>query len=794
MTEKYERVLITSIYDKKETGFSKIPISTEKDYHKHLERNQKVMCDFVGLKEFQVKPYFDLDPKGEDFNYGIFDEFKSDLLKKCPNGIINISGRDAREEIWRGKTTIKHSRRYYIEGYRISYWNIPIFFKDLFEKYADIIDVSVYKIHQRLYAPLTKFKRDLEVPELKILKGSLFGCCASYIKEDYEDLDLKIKVFEPEPKKEEPKIKYEKIIKDDNEDNIYKDKTIDFIKDLINHFSINRAKIYSDWSNVCFGIIGACKKSKISKRNCVELIHLFSAMNTDSYDENSVDDWIDNNYKRQMDREDNQYGYNYLIHICLKEDSPDYYDDTFNKTYNNKKIEFEKEVIKINDCASYIQLNHNRDIHKPESFYVKDKKDLIHYYNDNEKFIYTNITKDKKGNINKEKISIVDIKSEWWKDCSKRKVDRLIFQPFKLDELLNKRYFNIFQGFRVQLLPINKDYVRIQRILNHIKNVICNKDEYSYNWFLKYLSAILKGIKTNVMIMIKGLEGCGKNIILNAIAFALIGEEYAVATASPEKQLFGNFNSLLQNRVLTIINEGQYGLRNCMDVIKDIITEDRVNIEKKGIDPTSLKNYNNFIGDTNNFNILNITPTDRRFVFFNCNNEYVGNSDYFTPLCDDLKDEKALSALYHYLIDEIDCPNDYDFQLTRPKTSIYKKLQQINLPNPITYLTTIKNNKEIMIYRKYGGTTYTTIKCADLYEKYKCWCAKFKYETFTYQQFETKITEDSKYGISKCIDRKNFKVFKIDKDMFEPIIDKLNTLEELQQLPEDDEFIHSDDE
>ena len=54
-----------------------------------------------------------------------------------------------------------------------------------------------------------------------------------------------------------------------------------------------------------------------------------------------------------------------------------------------------------------------------------------------------------------------------------------------------------------------------------------------------------------------------------------------------------------------------------------------------------------------NYNILNVTPTDRRFVWFQCNNEFCGNMDYFNPLIQDVKDEKVLSAFYHYLIEEI---------------------------------------------------------------------------------------------------------------------------------------------
>ena len=37
------------------------------------------------------------------------------------------------------------------------------------------------------------------------------------------------------------------------------------------------------------------------------------------------------------------------------------------------------------------------------------------------------------------------------------------------------------------------------------------------------------------MIMLKGLEGCGRNIFINIFAYGNIGKEYATATSIPEK-------------------------------------------------------------------------------------------------------------------------------------------------------------------------------------------------------------------------------------------------------------------
>ena len=47
MTEKYQRVLIANIYDKKENGFTKFPVYTEEEYMKEKRQNQGDLCELV---------------------------------------------------------------------------------------------------------------------------------------------------------------------------------------------------------------------------------------------------------------------------------------------------------------------------------------------------------------------------------------------------------------------------------------------------------------------------------------------------------------------------------------------------------------------------------------------------------------------------------------------------------------------------------------------------------------------------------------------------------------------------
>ena len=74
----FGRVLTTCIWDKKENGFSKIPVYSEGEYLEEFDKRNKKggFCEIVGLKEFQVKPYLDIDPKGE-FDYSLIDNIKA---------------------------------------------------------------------------------------------------------------------------------------------------------------------------------------------------------------------------------------------------------------------------------------------------------------------------------------------------------------------------------------------------------------------------------------------------------------------------------------------------------------------------------------------------------------------------------------------------------------------------------------------------------------------------------------------------------------------------------------------
>lgn len=344
--DKYERVLISSVYakidnPKKNIKAVRVPVKTEKEYmnqHKILNKNQGGLCEIVGLDEYQVKPYFDLDPKG-DFDYSVIDEIKLDMRAICDADIFE-GGREPREEL--GK--IKHSIRLYQKA-RITYKNIPIVYKELFDKYKGLIDTSVYSPNRVLYVPLSDRKKDLDVPPLKVKIGSLFDCCATYIKEEYEDLDLRI-AKKIEPAKNESNIIMATNLCDDETTN---ECNLNF-EEIITKLSKERATTYNEWFYVGVALINLFHRKIISRGQVYDIFNLFSSK-SDEYDENGVYKTIDANIERFDGK---GYGIKYLLE-CLKVDDYEYY-----------KLITKKDMIidGANDDigASEIVVNYYRDL------------------------------------------------------------------------------------------------------------------------------------------------------------------------------------------------------------------------------------------------------------------------------------------------------------------------------------------------------------------------------------------------------------------------------------------------
>ena len=680
MTQTYERVLITNIWDTKEKGLSQIPVFTEEEYMKQLkiqDKSQGGLCELVGLKEYQVKPYFDLDPKGE-FDYAIFDEFEKDIKRiyydlVAKEGIINVGEREPREEEWRGNQIIKHSRRYYLNA-KISYFNIPIVFKDLFEKYKDIVDTSVYTSNRRLFTPLSQRKRNLIVPQLKVIKGSLFGCCATYIEEEFEDLDLKVVEVKPEIKKVIKQPTDDTCSEFDEDDNNLYGK----IKNVIKRLSKTRSDGFDSWIRVCWAIGNIGLKGELRRGKIEELIHSFSKLSS-NYNEDTVDTWIDKNLDNIKEQ---SYGWNYLYYTCIKEDDPKYFDN-ITKSYYLMKKEFEVNNAKILYPPMIVHTNRQGDnvlqtvkSCKETNAHVKCKVKTI---NKKEEVVYV----EKK---------FIDL---WLEDATIRRYDNYVFKP--PNNSVEDYEYNSWIDFKIkQTLFVENEEV-INRWLEYMKNLF--NDDNVVQYIIAYFANRLQNPanRNKVSIVIYGEEGDGKNRLCD-IFKNIFGENYYTELESA-KQMFGSHSCIEKEKLFVCVNEakGKDNYENA-DILKARITTDTLMVNPKGIQEFKIDNHCDYIMTTNNANAVNIHDKSRRFLLVETTSYYSRNSEFFNKFSNDIvENPKALRVIYEYLMKfdvKLVVPSG-NFQNHIPETEIQKVVIQSNKDKILCFLEDLASTCQI---------------------------------------------------------------------------------------------------
>lgn len=200
----------------------------------------------------------------------------------------------------------------------------------------------------------------------------------------------------------------------------------------------------------------------------------------------------------------------------------------------------------------------------------------------------------------------------------------------------DKDLFSVFQGYKYNILEkINRNV--IDSFLNLIKEVICSNNDELYNYVIGWISLMIQnpGVKNETALILKGLQGIGKNTFTDVISELLAG--YSCKNVTDISELTGNFNSIVENKMLIVLNE----VKNCGDdrmanfnALKSIITDDTIRINEKNQPRRTAQNVANFIFVTNNAYPVKIEIGDRRYVVLQCNGKYKGNDSYFKQIHD----------------------------------------------------------------------------------------------------------------------------------------------------------------
>jgi len=297
---------------------------------------------------------------------------------------------------------------------------------------------------------------------------------------------------------------------------------------------------------------------------------------------------------------------------------------------------------------------------------------------------------------------------KWTSDKDIKVYSGIDFYPKPLKPPDN--HYNIWNNFPIEKTELDPD-ADTSRIHKHFLVMANNQfvvKEYLLNWFAHLVQK--PATKTLVCILLQGQQGAGKSLLAEKIMNLIIGKSKMFITSKIDK-VFGRFSNM-QGRLLVILNEASGYETHALDsVLKDGITADSVQLEKKGIDSVDTIDYSNYIFTTNGFNSVKIPEDDRRFVAIACSNEMKDNVEYFNALYKDIENPVVMRKFYQELMKR---PlEDFNASRDRPKTELYAVLQQVNRP----YI-------DVFIENRQRDNDYERQHLPEIYEKFVNWWHK----------------------------------------------------------------------
>jgi hypothetical protein len=380
-------------------------------------------------------------------------------------------------------------------------------------------------------------------------------------------------------------------------------------------------------------------------------------------------------------------------------------------SYNAKKVYWEYFCCKIILPEPHYIITQN-NINQKKYIDIINDKNLI------SSFRHLVYESEKDGEIKEEEFI-----KKWIKDKNIRHYERIEFNPINASKIIqDNRFYNLFEGWNTAI-NIFYDKTKSELALKSFKELgiaLCNDNESYFNYLMKFFAHMIQKPNERIPIafIIKGKQGSGKNVFLNAICNILDRKNFIVSSNSND--FFGTYAEGFYHKLLVNLNECE-GRDNFQyeGKIKSFITEDTLTINPKFVRPTTINNYARLIIFTNKANPvpIDVKSIDRRFVVYETSNKYLDhkkyNNDFWKILVEQFNKLQFIACLYDYL-NTIDISN-WNFKNERPITPAYLEMCRLYIPIEAIYFEsfieqkkyiTYKNNEDKNIYIN-GFTIYT---------------------------------------------------------------------------------------
>jgi hypothetical protein len=241
----------------------------------------------------------------------------------------------------------------------------------------------------------------------------------------------------------------------------------------------------------------------------------------------------------------------------------------------------------------------------------------------------------------------------WLLNTRGRKYDRLVYAMPGSPATPGANDYNGWLGFTVKPDP----HASWELNRKHLFQIICSGNQSYFDWVMNWCAALIQlpGRHGMSALVLWGGQGIGKGHFAHGMLGSLFfGQQYMHIIGAG--QLTGRFNEHLSGKSLIFADESTWGGDpKAADILKGLVTEDTVPIERKFLSIIEEVSALHIIIASNNDWPITIPKDDRRYMVLNVADTMKQNDNYFTPLRQELRDGGRAAMLYellHYQINE----------------------------------------------------------------------------------------------------------------------------------------------
>jgi hypothetical protein len=234
----------------------------------------------------------------------------------------------------------------------------------------------------------------------------------------------------------------------------------------------------------------------------------------------------------------------------------------------------------------------------------------------------------------------------WFSSPARRTFERMVLQP---GQEVAPDVYNLWRGWGIEPKPGNWTTIR-----RHLLETVCAADDELFEYFRGWMAFAVQhpDRRPEVAVVLRGGKGAGKGAAVAPLMRIFGGHAIQLANA---KHLTGNFNAHLLDALLVFADESFWaGDKQGESVLKGLITEPVVMIERKGVDPCPAPNRLKLIMASNAEWVVPATADERRFFVLDVSPVRTGDREYFKILWSAIEGEETAAMLHDLLHHDLD--------------------------------------------------------------------------------------------------------------------------------------------